>query len=147
MKKIVLLAVGILLTGSIFAQSPAEMWSVFAKTRFVEKLNREFGMYFLYPNFPPELKALEGKEVTITGFYIPLEVGNSNLAVVSKFPMAECFFCGGAGPESIAVAYLKKKPTRRIKTDEIVTIKGVLKLNEDDVEDLNFILLDAELQN
>ena len=102
-------------------------------------------MYFLYPKFPEELKAFEGKLVTLSGFYIPLDMNNSEIAVVSKFPNAECFFCGGAGPESIVVGYLKKKPGRRVKMDEIVKIRGRLKLNEDDIDELNFILYDAEL--
>jgi hypothetical protein len=45
------------------------------------------------------------------------------------------------------VAYLKKKPTKRIKVDEIITIKGKLKLNDTDIDELNFILLDAEIIN
>jgi hypothetical protein len=124
-----------------------DIWALLSKTRFVEKLNREFGMYFLYPIFPDELKALEGKSLEVTGFYIPLDVSTSDFAVLSKFPNAECFFCGGAGPESIVVAYLKKKPTKRIKVDEIITIKGKLKLNDTDIDELNFILLDAEIIN
>jgi hypothetical protein len=127
-------------------QSP-DIWALLSKTRFVEKLNREFGMYFLYPIFPDELKAMESKSVEVTGFYIPLDVSTSDFAVLSKFPNAECFFCGGAGPESIVVAYLKKKPTKRIKVDEIITIKGKLKLNDTDIDELNFILLDAEIIN
>lgn len=135
-----------LLMGATVHQDP-DMWSLFSKTRFVEKLNREFGMYFLYPRFPDELKEIEGKTVTVSGFYIPLDMNNSNIAIVSKFPMAECFFCGGAGPESIVVGYLKNKPNKRFKTDEIVKIRGKLKLNEDDIEELNFILIDAEFVN
>lgn len=138
-----------LLTGLIMLSSmksvEQDMWALFSKTSFVEKLNREFGMYFLYPKFPQELKAFEGKEVTVMGFYIPLDMNASNVAVLSKFPMAECFFCGGAGPESIVVGYLKTKPGKKIKTDEIIKIKGHLKLNGDDIEELNFILLDAEI--
>ncbi len=138
-----------LLTGLIMLSSmksvEQDMWALFSKTSFVEKLNREFGMYFLYPKFPQELKAFEGKEVTVMGFYIPLDMNASNVAVLSKFPMAECFFCGGAGPESIVVGYLKTKPGKKIKTDEIIKIKGRLKLNGDDIEELNFILLDAEI--
>jgi uncharacterized membrane protein YcgQ (UPF0703/DUF1980 family) len=87
----------------------------------------------------------EGKIVTVSGFYIPLDMNASNIAVLSKFPMAECFFCGGAGPESIVVGYLKNKPNRKIKTDEIVKIRGKLKLNENDIDELNFILQDAEI--
>lgn len=124
-------------------QKEPDIWGMFAKTRFVEKLNREFNMYFLYPNFPDELKAMEGKIVSVSGFYIPLDIATSNYAVLSKFPMAECFFCGGAGPETIVVGKLKTKPSRRIKTDEIITIKGKLKLNSEDVEEMNFILEEA----
>ena len=124
-----------------------DLWALLSKTRFVEKLNRDYGMYFLYPIFPDELKEIEGKSVEVTGFYIPLDVSTSEFAVLSKFPNAECFFCGGAGPESIVVAYLKKKPTKRIKVDEIITIKGKLKLNDTDIDELNFILLDAEIVN
>ncbi len=124
-----------------------DIWALLSKTRFVEKLNREYGMYFLYPIFPDELKAMEGKTVEVTGFYIPLDVSTSDFAVLSKFPNAECFFCGGAGPESIVVAYLKNKPSKRIKVDEIITIKGTLKLNDTDIDELNFILLDSEIIN
>lgn len=120
-----------------------DLWALLSKTRFVEKLNREFGMYFLYPIFPDELKEIEGQSVEVTGFYIPLDVSTSDFAVLSKFPNAECFFCGGAGPESIVVAYLKKKPSKKFKVDEIITIKGTLKLNDSDIDELNFILLDA----
>lgn len=144
-RKITLGMMVLLLLVSSFTFQNDNMWALFAKTRFVEKLNREFGMYFLYPKFPDELKAQEGKTIMVSGFYIPLDIDDSNIAVVSKFPMAECFFCGGSGPESIVVGYLKKKPGKRIKTDEIVTIRGKLKLNEDDIEELNFILLDAEI--
>jgi hypothetical protein len=144
-RKIVLASLAILLISSSFIIREDNMWALFAKTRWVEKLNREFGMYFLYPKFPDELKAFEGKLVTVSGFYIPLDMNASDIAVVSKYPNAECFFCGGAGPESVVVGYLKKKPGKRVKMDEIVKIRGRLKLNEDDIEDLNFILLDAEL--
>ncbi|GHB40112.1 hypothetical protein GCM10008106_21620 [Mongoliitalea lutea] len=147
MRKLLMAAIAsFLLVGATIAQDP-DMWALFSKTRFVEKLNREFGMYFLYPRFPDELKEIEGKTVTVSGFYIPLDMNNSNIAIVSKFPMAECFFCGGAGPESIVVGYLKNKPNKRFKTDEIVKIRGKLKLNEDDIEELNFILIDAEFVN
>lgn len=145
MRNLIIACLAVLILASATTVREDNLWALFAKTRFIEKLNREFGMYFLYPKFPEELKAMEGKTVTVSGFYIPLEMNNFDIAVVSKFPNAECFFCGGAGPESILVGYLKKKPARRIKMDEIVKIRGKLKLNEDDIDELNFILLDAEI--
>ncbi|EIM77702.1 hypothetical protein A3SI_05959 [Nitritalea halalkaliphila LW7] len=135
-----------LLLGSLSATALKEdMWALFGKTRFIEKLNREYNMYFLYPKFPDELMEYAGKEVEVTGFYIPLEMNDANIVVISKYPMAECFFCGGAGPESVVVGYLEKKPSRRFKVDEIVTVKGRLQLNEDDIDELNFILKNASI--
>lgn len=145
MKKMVFaLLAGLILLSGMVSPEP-DMWAMFSKTKFVERLNKEWGMNFLYPNFPEELKAFDGKEVTISGFYIPLDLSNDNIAVLSKFPMAECFFCGGSGPESVVVGYLKNPSKRKIKTDEIIKIRGVLSLNEEDIEELNFILLDAEI--
>lgn len=102
-------------------------------------------MYFLYPAFPPELKALEGKEVELRGFHIPLEISDTKMIIVSKFPMAECFFCGGSGPESVAVIYLREKTSKRLKMDDIIRISGQLVLNENDVDELNFIIKDAKI--
>ena len=122
-----------------------DLWGLFGKTRFAEKLNRQLSMYFLYPTFPPELKALEGKEVELTGFHIPLGITDTKMVVLSKFPMAECFFCGGSGPESVAVVYLREKPGKRLKMDDIIRISGKLVLNEHDVDELNFIINDAKI--
>lgn len=102
-------------------------------------------MYFYYPSFSQELLALKGKQVELQGFHIPLETTNSKTLILSKYPMAECFFCGGAGPESVAVAYLKNTPSRRPKLDQIIKVKGILQLNSSDVEEMTFILKDAEI--
>jgi hypothetical protein len=147
MKKYLLLIFSLsLLTLVAFGHPPApDLWGLFAKTRFVEKLNRKLSMYFLYPAFPEELKALEGKEVELTGFHIPLEITDSKMVILSKFPMAECFFCGGSGPESVAVVYLHDKPGKRLRMDDIIRVRGKLMLNEHDVDELNFIIKDAKI--
>ncbi|EON76849.1 hypothetical protein ADIS_2720 [Lunatimonas lonarensis] len=132
---------------SLSAQSSNEsnLWAVFGKTRFVEKLNREYALYYLYPVFNDEIRQWEGREVELTGFYIPLDLSPSSVLILSKFPMAECFFCGQSGPESIAVVYLKERYTRKLKTDQVVTVRGVLQLNDSDVNELNFILKQARI--
>ncbi|MBK9933311.1 MAG: hypothetical protein IPP05_04030 [Cytophagaceae bacterium] len=57
--------------------------------------------------------------------------------------MASCFFCGGSGPESIVQLNFSKK--NRFNTDQVITVKGKLRLNADNVDDLNYILDDASL--
>jgi hypothetical protein len=147
MKKFVFLIIPlILITLYVRSNTPKpDLWRLFAKTRFVEKLNRQLAMYFLYPAFPDELKDLVGQEVELTGFYIPLDIKDTKMVILSKFPMAECFFCGGSGPESVAVIYLRQQPSRRLKTDAIIQVSGRLLLNETDVNELNFIIKDANI--
>ncbi len=134
------------LSGSLgFSQTPTRLWEIFSKTRFQERFNKTHGLYFYYPQFSHELLALQGKSVELQGFFIPLDTSPSKTLILSKYPMAECFFCGGAGPETIAVAYLKNPPSRRLKLDQIIKVRGILQLNADDVEEMTFILQNAEI--
>lgn len=124
---------------------PVRLWELFAKTNFKEKLNENLGLHFFYPQFKPELLALQGKMVELQGFHIPLGNGSEETLILSKYPMAECFFCGGAGPESIAVVYLKSPLNRRPKLDQILKVRGILQLNATDVEEMTFIIQNAEI--
>ena len=123
---------------------PNRMWELFATTQFQEKLDRSLGMYFYYPRFSPHLLTLQGKTIELEGFFIPVDLQDPKTLILSKYPMAECFFCGGSGPESIALVHLKTPPGRKLKMDQIIRVKGVLKLNATDVEEMTFILSNAE---
>ena len=46
------------------------------------------------------LKEIEGKTITITGYFLDLDP-DGEWFMVSKNPFATCFFCGGAGPETV----------------------------------------------
>jgi hypothetical protein len=87
---------------------------------------------------------LEGKEITIEGFYVPFAPEDGNYIIISKYPMSQCFFCGGGGPESIAEVNFKGA-VPRLQVDDIITVRGKLKLNSEDIEHVNFILTDAVL--
>lgn len=139
-----LLIIGILTS---FQMPPDRLWELFSTTKFTEKFNRTHGLYFYYPNFTAQLKALEGKPVELQGFYIPLDLKQNTTIILSKYPMAECFFCGGSGPESVALAHLKIPPSRNLKMDQIIKVRGILQLNADDVEEMTFILKNAEIIN
>ncbi len=100
-------------------------------------------MDFLYPSFGPSVKALDGKQIRIRGYMIPVDE-YARLFVISAKPIAQCFFCGGAGPESLMELQFRKKG-QRFKTDEIRTVSGRLRLNATDVDHLIYILQDAEI--
>jgi hypothetical protein len=116
-------------------------WRDLQDVRFKKKFNKQANMFFLYPEFGEKVKALEGKEVEIRGYMIPVNP-TENIYVLSAYPMASCFFCGSSGPESIV--QLKLKQPRRFFTDEIWTVKGTLKLNADNLDELNYILQNTE---
>lgn len=127
-----------------FRTEPLQIsWKRLADVQFTRKLNKELSMYFLYPTFGLSVNALQGKDISIRGYMIPVDE-NDNIYVISAKPMAACFFCGGAGPESIMELQFKKKK-QRFRTDEVLTVRGKLVLNANDVDHLNYILKDAEV--
>ncbi len=118
-------------------------WKVLSKVqiekRFDELLNYEID----FPTFSDEVKALNGKEIVLEGWIIPLdELQGENYFVLSALPFANCFFCGGAGPETVLEVFSEKN----IKfTEKRIKVKGVLNINADDPLKLMYILQKAEL--
>ena len=85
---------------------------------------------------------MANKVVEIKGYIIPTDGYKSHTEfILSAFPYNMCFFCGGAGPETVMEIYAKTP----IKfTSEAVTIRGKLELNSDDVNRLIYSLTNAE---
>ena len=122
-------------------------WKELSRMQFEEKYSSEFEQLMPYPVFHKSVKALEHKKVMITGYVIPLDENPENpIFVLSAFPFSACFFCGGAGPESVIDVQPKAK-LRSMEMDKRVTLRGTLTLNPDDLYNLFYILKDAELAN
>ncbi len=120
-------------------------WKNLADVVFEWKYHEEMGRKILLPVFSPSLRAIEGREVQISGYVIPLEeAGVEEYTVLSAFPYTQCFFCGGAGPESV-MDILPKEPPGRLRMDQKVSFRGRLRLNGQDLMYLNYILEDAVL--
>ncbi len=118
-----------------------DMWNVLEKVPFSSKYVESENASFYFPEFTDELLALEGKKVKITGYYLPIDL-TADAIVLSRYPMATCFFCGEAGPESVMMVYPNKK-VGALQMDQKVTFEGLLQLNNSDVYQLSFILKDA----
>jgi hypothetical protein len=125
---------------------PAEKitWDMLKDVTFKKKWYPQESIFMLYPTFGAPLKKLENKEVMIKGYVIPVDVA-TNMYVLSAFPYSQCFFCGGAGPESVMSLKPKKSEVRKYKTDEMHTFTGKLKLNADDIYEMNYILEEADM--
>ncbi|MFM7730601.1 MAG: hypothetical protein ACKO6L_06160 [Flavobacteriales bacterium] len=113
-------------------------WATLTDVTFKDVYIKEQDMYYWKPTFGPSVKAVEGKEVYITGYVIPVDL-DENFYVISRYPYANCYFCGGGGPESVVDLRFAGK-NRTYKTDERLTFKGKLKLNATDIYQMNYIL-------
>lgn len=110
------------------------------------KFNEEFGFDIPYPVFGEEIKEFEGKMVTLEGFCLLIESEDEEIIILSKYPYSQCFFCGGAGPESVVDVLLTDEyKDHDLKMDQKVIFKGTLKLNVDDLDHLNYIFEGAEI--
>lgn len=105
-------------------------WKLLGDIKFVKKDHADYGEV-MFPVVNAKLKGLNKKKVTISGFIVPID--NTNYAV-SKNVFAACFFCGQAGPETI-MGIKFKDFKGRLKTDQYVTITGILRVNENNVDD------------
>ena len=121
----------------------AKMWKTLAKITFKKEYDEIMGFKVDKPVFSKEVIALEDKEIEIKGCIIPVEGYKSHKEFVfSAYPYNMCFFCGGAGPETV-MEVLAKEPVKY--TAEAVTLTGTLKTNSDDINRLIYALEDAVL--
>lgn len=137
------LLVCIALLGMSFSASAQQeiSWSVLMDISFKDIYLEGEDMYVYFPVFSQKQRELENKQVTISGYIIPIDV-ELNQYVLSAYPFSACFFCGAAGPESVMAIYFAREG-RTYKTDERVTLTGNLRLNETDIDELVYILEDA----
>lgn len=118
-------------------------WSFLAKTKFEQRKSEAYGGEFWYPEFPPEVQQINGDWIILKGYLIVLDT-KGELMALSANPFSACFFCGNAGPESVMELRPRKKYPN-LRTDQVVWVKGRVKLNSDDVDQMTYILEDAEI--
>jgi hypothetical protein len=102
-----------------------------AQIKYLKKPSKDYPEGVMYPVVNTTLKAKNKKQITMSGFIIPID--NKNYAL-SKNVFASCFFCGQAGPETI-MGIKFKAPNMKLKTDQYVTLQGTFRYNDSDVDD------------
>lgn len=105
-------------------------WKILGEIKYVMKKHSKYGEV-QFPVVNEKVKLRGKKKVYISGFIVPID--NKSYAL-SKNVFASCFFCGKSGPESIVGLHFKGA-TPKLKTDQYVTIEGVFRYNENDVDD------------
>ena len=137
----VMLAVGLFFGFSGSGVKAQGVWKTLTEVSY--KISEDqFGELYV-PVFSDNIKKLEGKVVEADGYIIPFEgMFKPNHIILSSLPLAECFFCGSGGPETVMEVML----TNPIKyTSKRVKVRGKLTLNAKDPEKLMYILKEGQL--
>jgi|TARA_B100000767_G_C19638987_1_gene481679 hypothetical protein len=141
-KEILLTTFFIMFMGHFFSQNIIT-WELLKDVEFDEIWSEEFQAYYMVPKFSKSVKEMDGKEVQIRGFIIPVDIVQ-DYYVLSANPYSSCFFCGQAGPESVMEIQMIKK-YEGLRMDQVITFQGTLRLNIDDIYQLNYILEEAQI--
>ena len=139
-----LILIALFLTFGASAQytNSSKNWETLADVKY-EKSQDEYGEIYV-PRFGDDVKKMNGKTVSLKGFIIPFEgMFKPKHIIISSLPVAACFFCGGSGPETVAEAYLKEEVKYTTKP---VTVTGKLVLNDTNIDQLMYVLKDAEVK-
>ncbi len=122
-------------------QAQSDTWKTLSKITYKKEMDELMGFKIDKPVFSAPIKALEGKEITIKGYVIPVEGYKSHKEFIfSAFPYNMCFFCGGAGPETV----MEIEATDPIKyTTDPIVLKGKLALNSEDINRLMYKLTEV----
>lgn len=135
---------------NVFAQTSYDndkAWDLFLNDVKVKyKFSLKYQAFLPKPKFGEKLEEMNGKELTINGFYLPGDM-TGYIFVLSLNPSTQCFFCSSAGIETIVEMNIEKDEMdrfERLKTDDFISIKGKLRLNDSDEEHLIYILDDVE---
>jgi len=143
MKVVLFFSLIVLLAGYTQAQSEQNTWKTLAKITYKKQYDEMLGFKVDIPVFGEDVKKMAGKQVEVKGYIVPVDGYKSHTEFVfSAFPYNMCFFCGGAGPETV-MEVQTKSPIKY--TAEPIIIKGKLELNDSDVNRLMYSLKDAEL--
>jgi len=115
------------------------MWNTLSKVTI--RTETKAGQTIDVPVFSEELKKWNGKEIVLKGYIIPLEeLRKQNYFVLSRYPFSLCYFCGGAGVETVIEVNIQKPIPF---TEDAITVKGVLQLNDKSPNHLIFVLNNA----
>lgn len=110
-------------------------WDVLAQVKLAKADNK------FVPKFEAPVAQLQGQEIQIKGFMMPLEqAAKQQHFILSANPVQNCFYCLPGGPESL----VEVRTERPIEFSyDPITIAGRLELLSDDPMGMYYRLADA----
>ena len=133
----------LLLTAAAAQGQEPDIWQVLAEVGFESRPARESGYEIESPKFSKRLLSYNGRKVLVKGYLVPMaELGGRNEYMLSALPFNQCYFCGGAGPET--VIEVQTRQSIKFVTHQ-VRMEGMLVLNDSDPDHHMYILKEAKL--
>lgn len=132
-----------LFAASLTQAQDANVWKTLSKVTYKKKFDELLGFKVDVPVFGKEVRQLEGKIVELQGYIIPVEGYKSHKEFIfSAYPYSNCFFCGGAGPETVMEVKCEDPVKYSVNP---IKIKGILHLNDKDINRLMYSMTGARL--
>jgi len=120
-------------------------WKTLGKVTLEKKYDEFMDIEIEVPKFSDEIIALSNKEIEVKGYFVPLEGKKSQSNFMfSAYPYNMCFFCGGAGPESVMQVFMENDKKVAF-SDKPMKLKGVLQLSFGDVNNMMYTLVNAQV--
>ncbi|PWJ43278.1 DUF3299 domain-containing protein [Sediminitomix flava] len=117
------------------------VWEALSDIKIKKGFDETLQMEVSVASFGPKVDLIEGQEITLSGYVMPIDT-EDNTVILSSLPFTSCFFCGGAGPETVLQTDLERE---RSWVNQYVTIKGRLKVNRNDFLSLLYELEEVEM--
>lgn len=130
-------------------EKPIGPWADLLELKFAISFDEEVDDVIFKPKFTKKIRSYQDKIIEVEGFIIPHNIAADAMGdlnddgakfMFSAYPLASCFFCGGAGAESVMEAY-PKNPIEY--TERKIKIRGKLTFNEEDFLQLPYVLKDV----
>jgi hypothetical protein len=119
-------------------QEEDQLWKEFAQCKI--KPDKDFSFNII---FTPRAKAINGKQITISGFMVPLESNEKFSHFLLSRRAPSCGFCAPSRPNEI-VEVFTSKPV--MWEENFVTISGILILANDAQKGIFFQMKNAEVK-
>jgi hypothetical protein len=126
-----------------YGQSDDNFWKVLSQVSYLTSTDAN-GYEIEKPVFSSTLRAHDGKHIVLSGYIVPLnELNGKNTFMFSSLPFNVCYFCGGAGPETV----IEVEATGTLNfTTKRISLEGILKLNETDIDHHMYRLKSATIK-
>ena len=115
--------------------SEDQLWKSFSQCKL--KPNKDFSYDITYL---PGVKAMNGKEITISGFMLPLETKQKSSHFLLERRAPTCAFCPPGEPNEVMEVFSSKPMAWE---ENLVTMSGTLLLPNDSKKGIFFQLKDA----